>query len=241
MSSNEDKKNSDIVNSVDDASKSSRNETITDSAKEAAQVVKEKDINSKLSQSAKQDTTVDEEKKDSTNDKADNSYYPEEEVLEGDWMRPQVDIKEVQVQTGEEDETCFWSHRAKLYRWAKASSEWKERGIGEAKLLQHKGTNKIRFLLRQEKTLKIVANHYIVPHKSFCHLTPNVGSDKIWVWSVVDFSEDEGKLEQFALKFGQVAAATEFKNKFEEAAKLNETLFEAFIEKSQESVTTESK
>jgi hypothetical protein len=36
-------------------------------------------------------------------------------------------------------------------------------------------------------------------------LTPNVGSDKIWVWSVVDFSEDEGKLEQFALKFGQVA------------------------------------
>jgi Ran-binding protein 1 len=37
--------------------------------------------------------------------------------------------------------------------------EWKERGIGQAKLLQHKENKKIRMLMRQEKTLKIRANH----------------------------------------------------------------------------------
>lgn len=163
--------------------------------------------------------------------KPEDELYPEEEVLEGDWMRPHVDIKEVEVQTGEEDEACFWKHRAKLYRWSKEAGEWKERGLGEAKLLQHKESAKIRFLLRQEKTLKIVANHYVVQHGSFCQLTPNVGSDKIWVWSVVDFSDDGSKLEQFGLKFGQVEAATEFKNKFEEAAKLNEGPFKTFLER----------
>lgn len=68
-------------------------------------------------------------------------------------------MHEVKVETGEESEDTFWKCRSKLYRWA-AGGEWKERGLGEAKLLQHRETKKIRFLLRQEKTLKIVANHY---------------------------------------------------------------------------------
>lgn len=64
----------------------------------------------------------------------------------------------VQTSTGEEEEECVWTHRAKLYRWQ--DREWKERGIGDAKLLKDKKTEKIRFLLRQEKTCKIMANHY---------------------------------------------------------------------------------
>lgn len=67
--------------------------------------------------------------------------------------------------TGEEEEEILWKQRAKLYRWSASKTEgepgeWKERGIGDAKLLKHKESGKIRFLLRQEKTLKIVANHY---------------------------------------------------------------------------------
>ena len=49
--------------------------------------------------------------------------------------------------------------KTKLYRYDADSSEWKERGIGQAKLLQHKENKKIRMLMRQEKTLKIRANH----------------------------------------------------------------------------------
>jgi len=161
-------------------------------------------------------------------DQEDGGYYPEEEVTEGNWTTPQVEVKEVEVVTGEEKEETFWKHRAKLYRWGKEGSstgEWKERGLGEAKLLKHKETGKIRFLLRQEKTLKIVANHYVLQVEEFCRLIPNVSSDKIWVWTVNDSADEEVKLQQFALKFGQVEQANIFKEKFNEAAQINAKCF----------------
>lgn len=160
--------------------------------------------------------------------KEEESYlYPdEEEVTHGDWTTPQVDVDLVDVRTGEEDEEIFWSHRAKLFRWDVSCSAWKERGIGDAKLLKHCKTNKIRFLLRQEKTLKVVANHYVHAVNKLCTLSPNVSSDKIWVWSSPDSADnDHGKVELFGLKFGQLQQAKIFKEKFEEAAKLNAPFF----------------
>lgn len=49
--------------------------------------------------------------------------------------------------------------KCKLYRFEAAGNEWKERGLGFVKLLKHKENKKIRLLMRQEKTLKIRANH----------------------------------------------------------------------------------
>lgn len=49
--------------------------------------------------------------------------------------------------------------KCKLYRWDNGSNEWKERGVGVVKLLQHKENKKVRLLMRQDKTLKIRANH----------------------------------------------------------------------------------
>ena len=49
--------------------------------------------------------------------------------------------------------------KAKLYRFEQENNQWKERGIGQAKFLQNKENKMIRFLMRQEKTLKIRANH----------------------------------------------------------------------------------
>eukprot|EP00922_Rhytidocystis_sp_ex-Travisia-forbesii_P032902 GHVS01048937.1.p1 GENE.GHVS01048937.1~~GHVS01048937.1.p1 ORF type:complete len:243 (+),score=93.02 GHVS01048937.1:165-893(+) len=162
-----------------------------------------------------------------TRKEEENSYYPEEEeeVTEGDWRTPTVEVNLVEVETGEEEEEVAWAHRSKLFRWDADSSSWKERGIGEAKLLKHKATGKIRFLLRQEKTLKVMANHYVHAKDAFCKLTPNVASDKIWVWTTPDSAEEESTVEQFGLKFGQLDQATLFKEKFEEAAKINEPLF----------------
>jgi len=48
--------------------------------------------------------------------------------------------------------------RAKLFRFEKASSEWKERGTGEAKILKPE-SGKIRLVMRRDKTLKVCANH----------------------------------------------------------------------------------
>lgn len=47
-----------------------------------------------------------------------------------------------------------------MFRFDAEGNQWKERGTGDVKLLKHKTTGKIRLLLRQEKTLKVCANHY---------------------------------------------------------------------------------
>ena len=65
-------------------------------------------------------------------------------------------MPEVKKVTGEEQEECIFKMRAKLYRLR--DDQWKERGTGNAKLMRHKETKKIRFIMRQEKTLKPVAN-----------------------------------------------------------------------------------
>ena len=46
--------------------------------------------------------------------------------------------------------------RAKLFRWR--DEQWKERGIGNAKLMRDREQKQVRFIMRQEKTLKPVAN-----------------------------------------------------------------------------------
>ena len=66
-------------------------------------------------------------------------------------------MKEVKdLKTGEESEECIFKMRAKLYRMR--DEQLKERGTGNAKLLRNKETKRIRFVMRQEKTLKPVAN-----------------------------------------------------------------------------------
>lgn len=56
--------------------------------------------------------------------------------------------KQVEVRTGEEDEEVLYSHRAKLYRWM--DGEWKERGLGDIKLLRDSSAGRTRLLMRRE-------------------------------------------------------------------------------------------
>ena len=49
-----------------------------------------------------------------------------------------VTLPEVETKTGEEDETIIFNERAKLYRFD--GNQWKERGVGNMKILQHKTT-----------------------------------------------------------------------------------------------------
>ena len=58
--------------------------------------------------------------------------------------------------TGEENEDCIFKMRCKLYR--KRDEQMKVRGTGNIKLMRNKENNKIRVIMRQEKTLKPVAN-----------------------------------------------------------------------------------
>ena len=53
-------------------------------------------------------------------------------------FKPVIPLPElVVVKTGEEDETPVFHRRAKLYRYDSGKGEWKERGVGEFKILKH--------------------------------------------------------------------------------------------------------
>jgi len=117
----------------------------------------------------------------------------------------------------EENEEVLFKIRAKLFRFEKKTNEWKERGIGDAKFLKHKDSGKIRILMRREKTLKICANHFLLPEFK---LTEHVGSDRAWVWTCPsDFSEEESREEVFAIRLTSPEAAKQFKSNFENCQK----------------------
>lgn len=54
------------------------------------------------------------------------------------YFKPLIPLPDlVEVKTGEEDETPIYCQRAKLYRYDNQTKEWKERGIGDFKILKH--------------------------------------------------------------------------------------------------------
>ncbi|KAJ3083542.1 hypothetical protein HK102_001021 [Quaeritorhiza haematococci] len=127
-----------------------------------------------------------------------------------------------EIKTFEEDEETLFKMRAKLFRFDKPSTEWKERGTGDVKFLKHKESKKIRILMRRDKTHKICANHFIGPELK---LAPNVGSDRSWVWNCpADFAEGEARQEMLAIRFANSENALKFKEKFEECQKENAQL-----------------
>lgn len=133
--------------------------------------------------------------------------------------------KEVETKTNEEMEEQTFKMRAKLFRFDRESREWKERGTGDVRLLKHRDNGKTRLVMRRDKTLKVCANHYIVPDM---RLSPNIGSDRSWVWNAAaDVSEGEPEAQTLAIRFANSENAELFKDAFIKAQQENEALFEA--------------
>ncbi|KAJ6785253.1 hypothetical protein PWT90_11182 [Aphanocladium album] len=150
----------------------------------------------------------------------------EEEAPESEdvHFEPVIKLTEkVETKTNEESEEQLFKMRAKLFRFIKESNEWKERGTGDVRLLKHKENGRTRLVMRRDKTLKVCANHYIVPDMK---LAPNVGSDRSWVWNAAaDVSEGEPEAVTLAIRFANSDNANEFKDAFLKAQKENEELF----------------
>ena len=146
-----------------------------------------------------------------------NDFNPEAEVGFGEAKECTLP-KEV-VKSGEEDEDIIFKMRGRMYRFRK--NEWKERGTGEIRLLRHKTDNKIRLILRQDKTLTAVANFYIAADP-LCELKPHQGSDKMFFFLAYDCSDEEPTMEKFVVKLGNANNAKVFKENFEAAKKFNQ-------------------
>ncbi|KAL8618871.1 hypothetical protein ACOMHN_000878 [Nucella lapillus] len=133
-------------------------------------------------------------------------------------FRPIIDLPDlVETKTGEEDETKVLSDRAKLFRFDSDTSQWKERGIGELKILRSVGTPpRFRIIMRREQVLKVCANHFI---SGDMKLTPLSASDRTWIYTAHDYAEEEMRVEKFAAKFKNPDTAAHFKTVFENCQK----------------------
>mmetsp|Transcript_8827 Transcript_8827/g.12509 ORF Transcript_8827/g.12509 Transcript_8827/m.12509 type:complete len:207 (+) Transcript_8827:103-723(+) len=143
-------------------------------------------------------------------------------------FEPVVKLEEVEVKSGEEEEEVVLCYRSKLFIFGETlldkgtgNKSWRERGVGEVRILRHREHQRLRILMRQEKTMKVICNHALDPR---IKLEPNVGSDRSWVWSAFDFAEGDLVETVFALRFADSEIASEFKTKFEESQKEMETL-----------------
>lgn len=149
--------------------------------------------------------------------KQDTSGYLEEPAD----YDPRPDFKpiiplpdEVEVKTGEENEDVTFSERCKLFRFAE--NEWKERGIGNIKILKNKENGKYRILMRRDQIHKLCANHAIT---SEMELKSTVKENQM-IWAANDFSEEKVQLEKFLVRFKNTEQAKKFKDAFEDAKKL---------------------
>lgn len=144
---------------------------------------------------------------------------PKEEESTAEFA-PVVELEEVDVVSGEEEEEVIYSHRGKLFVYGETlldvgsgNKSWKERGIGDIRILKHREHQRMRVLMRQEKTMKIIVNHALDPR---IKLEPNAGSDRSWVWSAFDFASEELVETVFAIRFADSDIANNFKKVFEE-------------------------
>ncbi len=145
----------------------------------------------------------------------DGDTLGEEDASGAEW-KPLVQLDLVQIKSGEEDEEVVAKFRAKLFRFDKAMREWKERGTGDIKFLKHRTTGRIRLLMRRQQTLKICANHYLLPEM---RLEENMGSDRSWVWTAIDYADEERDEAVLAIRFKDSETAKRFHETFEDLRK----------------------
>lgn len=130
---------------------------------------------------------------------------------------PKISLPLTETKTLEDDEEVIVNLRARIYRYITVDEEpeFKERGTGTVKILQHKQTGMYRVLMRREKTFKICANHYITGSMK---LNKHNNSEKVFLYSTLaDFYENETNPETFAIRFSNAENAAIFKEAFDEA------------------------
>lgn len=77
--------------------------------------------------------------------------------------------------------------------------EWRDRGVGDMKILKNKETGVVRLLMRREQVHKVCCNHRIT---NDLVLTKSKTNEKAYCWAASDFSDDtNGTFQQFTIRF----------------------------------------
>jgi hypothetical protein len=141
-------------------------------------------------------------------------YGPECEAEADIDFAPLVSLPETYLmKSWDEDAVILFLQRAKLYRFDGSIKQWKERGVGDMKILQHPETKKVRLIMRRDQILKLCCNHYLAENMQLMQLE----TERLWMWfTPSDFSDDKPQPEQFAIRFKCAERGIEFKRVFDE-------------------------
>lgn len=101
----------------------------------------------------------------------------------------------METKSGEEDEEILFKERTKLFRWDREISQWKERGVGDIKILFHPTKHSYRVLMRREQVLRVCANHTITQSME---LKPMNTSTNALIWTATDYAGKAGGAVQNA-------------------------------------------
>jgi Ran-binding protein 1 len=144
----------------------------------------------------------------------------EEELALGAEFKKNTLTEVVEVKKDEDNAETLFTHRSKLYHFITEdtyggetrTNYWKERGLGDIKILKDKTKGTVRVIMRQEKTLKPCANFALTEE---CSLTSMGSSVKAWVFNCHDFS-DGGELKPLtcSIKFKNEEIANKFRDAF---------------------------
>lgn len=148
------------------------------------------------------------------NESINKSNDESEDFIPTAEFTPVIPLPEkVDVVTGEEGLQVIFDDRAKLLRFDTNTKEWKEKGVGQMKILHNPKDGYYQLLMRRELVLKVCCNQRL---SADLELKPVTSSDKAMSWIGQDFSEGESKKELFAIRFKTVPQLHAFRDKFNE-------------------------
>ena len=88
---------------------------------------------------------------------ADDEHPAEWEVQNIPGWTPAMTLEVEEVKSGEEDEEELFMRRAKLYRFCRATAEWKERALGDARILKNK-----QYAFYVQRTVRFCQWHFFL-------------------------------------------------------------------------------
>lgn len=141
-------------------------------------------------------------KQDNKESDTQDEVVPNEELP----IEQTCDMTPIAYKTGEEDEDVIFESRCKLYRFR--DKEYKERGLGDIKVMRHKRTGKGRLVMRREAIGLVCLNCWD------CHSISKATVNQI-KFSGLDASDESVQATLFLAKFKLESTAVEFKGHLE--------------------------